>query len=96
MLCGLSADIDRSALPVRELTARAAKKLGFDPLHLIASGSLLAVVPKELAENTLSELKAAGIAAASVGSMGPPLPAPLPEPKEELWRLLKMGKENGE
>ncbi|MBR4401704.1 MAG: hydrogenase expression protein [Synergistes sp.] len=96
MLCGLSAKIDADALPIAELTARAAKKLGFDPLHLIASGSLLAVVPEVLAESALSDLRAAGIAAASVGSMGPPLPAPVPEPKEELWRLLKMGKENGE
>ncbi len=96
MLCGLSADVDRSALPVEELTARAAEKLRFDPLHLIASGSLLAVVPKELVESALSELEAAGIAAAAVGRMGPPLSAPVPEPAEELWRLLKMGKENGE
>lgn len=95
MLCGLSAEIDRKALPVEELTARAAEKLCFDPLHLIASGALLAVVPKELAESALSGLKAAGIAAAAVGRMGRPLSAPLPEPKEELWRLLKMGKENG-
>ena len=96
MLCGLSAQIDRNALPIKELTARAAEHLCFDPLHLIASGSLLAVVPKELAGQALSDLKVAGIAAASVGSMGSPLSAAVPEPKEELWRLLKMGKENGE
>ncbi|MCE5201757.1 MAG: hydrogenase expression protein [Synergistaceae bacterium] len=90
-LSGLSAEIDYDAVPIHPLTARAAEALGFDPLRLIASGSLLAAVPANMTEEALSELSKINIDAAVVGSMGDKLQGPVPEPSEELWRLLKMG-----
>ncbi|MDO5114924.1 MAG: AIR synthase-related protein [Synergistaceae bacterium] len=92
-LCGLSAEIDFDALPVHPLTRRAAEMLRFDPLRLIASGSLLAVVPERRAKEAREALKAAGFDSVTAGRMAGALKTPLPEPAEELWRLLKMGKE---
>ena len=93
-LCGLRAELDRESLAIHPLTRRAAENLSFDPLHLIASGSMLAVVPERHAQEALSALAAAGIEAAVAGRMGGKLGAPLPEPAEELWRLLKMEKKD--
>ena len=96
-LSGLRAELDYDAVPVHPLTARAAEALGFDPLRLIASGSLLAAVPVNMTEEALSELSKINIDAAVVGSMGDKLQDPVPEPSEELWRLLKMdGAKNGQ
>ena len=93
-LCGLKAELDREALAIHPLTRRAAKELDFDPLHLIASGSMLAAVPERYAKAARSALEAAGIESAVAGRMGDRLETPLPEPKEELWRLLKMEKKD--
>ena len=72
------------------------EELGFDPLRLIASGSLLAAVPASMTEEALRELSKINIDAAVVGSMGEKLQDPVSEPSEELWRLLKMdGTKNG-
>lgn len=90
-LSGLRADIDYASIPIDPLTARAAEKLGFDPLRLIASGSLIAVVPRDKTVEALRDLAKLNIDAAVVGSMGERLKDPVPEPSEELWRLLKMG-----
>jgi len=89
-LSGLEAKIDYSSVPVHPLTERASERLGFDPLHLIASGSLLAVVPENRTAEALERLAERGIEAALVGSMGGKLTTPVPEPTEELCRLLKM------
>lgn len=96
-LSGLRAEIDYDAVPVHPLTARSAEELGFDPLRLIASGSLIAAVPKEKTAEAMRELAKIHIDAAIVGSMGEKLQDAVPEPSEELWRLLKMGGvKNGE
>jgi len=88
-LSGLMMEIDRAAVPVHPLTALAAEKLGFDPLSLIASGSLLiALAPEDVAEAG-ALLEKAEIEAAVVGQMGGPLTEPVPSPTEELWGLLK-------
>ena len=89
-LCGLEAEIDYDALPVHPLTRLAAQKLDFDPLCLIASGSLLAVIPEERIDQACSSLTAAGVDSFIVGRMGGKLKAPVPDPTEELWGLLKM------
>jgi hypothetical protein len=50
-----------------------------------------------MTEEALSELSKINIDAAVVGSMGDKLQDPVPEPSEELWRLLKMdGAKNGQ
>lgn len=91
LLSGLSAVVDASAVPVHPLTRRAAEKLGFDPLKLIASGSLLIALSPEDEEEAGRALKEAGVEAAVVGRMGGPLRSPVPNPAEELWGLLKRG-----
>lgn len=89
-LSGLEAILDYEAIPIHPLTRLAAQKLGFDPLHLIASGSLLSVIPPEFAKSARDSLALAGFDSVIVGHMGEKLTSPLPEPAEELWRLLKM------
>ncbi len=89
-LSALQVKIDSFSVPVHPLTKRAAERLGFDPLRLIASGSLLAAVPPEKTGEAMQRLAKLGIDAAVVGVMGDRLEKPLPEPSEELWRLLKM------
>ena len=88
-LSGLKAELDYSAVPLHPLTKRASEHLGFDPLCLIASGSLLAVVSKEDVDSAKQILKDNGIASVVVGHMGETLSESLPNPKEELWGLLK-------
>jgi hydrogenase expression/formation protein HypE len=90
-LCGLKAEIDYEAVPVHPLTKRAAETLDFDPLHLIASGSLLIVVRAADVSAAQFALKNAGFESVVVGHMGEQLTAPIPDPVEELWRLLKLG-----
>lgn len=89
-LSGLEAVINRPALPLHRLTRRAAEKLDFDPLHFIASGALLAVVSKDDEAAALDALRGAGFDAAVAGYMGEPLKTPLPDPVEELWKVLAM------
>ena len=89
-LSGLRAELFPDKIPLHPLTELAAEKLGFDPLHLIASGSLLAIVPEKEAEAALASLAEREIPAVVAGRMSEPLTEPLPEPAEELWRLLKM------
>lgn len=89
-LSGLSAELDYDAIPVHKLTRRASEKLGFDPLHLIASGSLIAVIPQKEVDPAKDALKNAGFDSVIVGCMGDKLKHQVPEPMEELWRLLKM------
>ncbi|MCE5202269.1 MAG: hydrogenase expression protein [Synergistaceae bacterium] len=89
-LSGLTAELYRDLIPMHPLTRRAAENLGFDPLRLIASGSLLAVIPPGDAEKAQAVLAKAGFESVIAGCMGEKLERPLPEPKEELWRLLKM------
>lgn len=91
-LCGLEAEIDTAKIPLHPLTVRASVRLGFDPLHLIASGSLLAVIAKDSLPQAEEALKKADIPYAVIGKMGGKLTKKPKEPKEELWRLLKMEK----
>ena len=66
---GVGALVDEAALPFYEETLVFADVLGFDPLGLIASGSLLAAVAAEAAEDVLQRLRAAGIEAAIIGEI---------------------------
>ncbi|MDO4987571.1 MAG: AIR synthase related protein [Synergistes sp.] len=94
LLCGLKAHIDANALPINELTMRAAQHLRFDPRHLIASGSLIAVVPQAETDSALSALAKENIPCAAVGYITDIKNDALPDCSEALWRLLKMGKDN--
>ncbi|MDR1470996.1 MAG: hydrogenase expression protein [Synergistaceae bacterium] len=88
-LTNLSADISRDAVPLHDLTRRAAKSLGFDPLRLVASGSMMAVVPSESVPSVEEAFRASDIAITMVGRMAErDGEAECEEPGEELWSLL--------
>ncbi|NLL36084.1 MAG: hydrogenase expression protein, partial [Fretibacterium sp.] len=57
---GIRIDVD--AVPISPLTKRVAQELGFDPLHLISSGMLLAVLPPEQADEAQRTLEEEGVA----------------------------------
>ena len=96
-LAGLSADVERVSVPVHPYTRRAAEALDFDPLRLVASGSMLAVVPPEHVVAVERAFAEANIAIACVGRMtevtASGCGAAFAEPAEELWGLL--GREQG-
>lgn len=92
-LAGLSACVDEAAIPVHPYTKRAADALGFDPLHLVASGCIMAVVPSEYVPLLAQTFQDAAIDLTFVGNMsgmnGNASCEDAVEPKEELWDLLK-------
>jgi hydrogenase maturation factor len=93
-LTNLSADICSGAVPVHEFTRRAAKYLGFDPLRIVASGSMMAVVPEDKAasaEAAFASSGSPGIALTRVGRMRErDAGERFEDPAEELWSLLKL------
>ncbi|MEG1641787.1 MAG: AIR synthase-related protein [Synergistaceae bacterium] len=93
-LSGLEAEIENEKIPLHPLTKKAAEKLSFDPLHLIASGSLIAIIAKEEIDKAEKALQKSKIKYAKIGQMGNKLKSKIEEPKEELWRLLKMDKKD--
>ncbi|HET9014296.1 MAG TPA: AIR synthase related protein [Thermomicrobiaceae bacterium] len=68
---GLGIAVHRDAIAVYPETAVLCRALGLDPLGLIASGALLAVVAPAAAERALAALASVGIDAAAVGSLEP-------------------------
>ena len=88
--CGLDVKIDESAVPVSPLTRRAAEALGFDPLHLISSGMLLAVVPPEKADEAQDALSRIGISARVIGCFAGPREKGPVDMHEELWNLIDI------
>lgn len=90
-LAGFGADVSRESVPVHPYTRRAAEALGFDPLHLVASGSLMAVVPGDRATAARREFENSGITLTRVGRMAGDNRCDI-DAKEELWSLLKRKK----
>lgn len=66
---GVTVDVDRSAIPVREPTRLLCDGMGVDPLRVLGSGALLAAVPEEVADDALEELATAGIEGRVVGEV---------------------------
>jgi len=87
-MSGLHAKINVSKIPVSELTQKAARVIGFDPLHLISSGVLLAVLPEERVSEAFKRLEEHKIKAAVIGEIisGE---SSIPDTHEELWNILK-------
>lgn len=91
-LAGLGADVERASVPVHPYTRRAAEALGFDPLRLVASGSMMAVIPpghageveRAFAEADIPITRVGRMAGANASGLG----EALGEPVEELWGLL--------
>ena len=86
--CGLGIVLDAGSIPISPLTARASEKLGFDPLHLISSGVLLAVLDRREADEALSKLTREGIPASVIGRFVEPAGEYKSDAHEELWALL--------
>lgn len=92
-LAGLGANIERDSAPVHPYTRRTAEALGFDPLRLVASGSMLAVVPPAHVESVKRAFSDAELSVTCVGCMTEDAISVPVEPAEELWGLLKRGTE---
>lgn len=99
LACGLGLSVEARSIPIYEETRALCDALGLDPLGLIASGALLAVVEPDATGEALALLSQAGIPAARIGRIEAD-PArldlvtdagvvPLPEfPVDELARLF--------
>lgn len=98
--CGLSVDLD--VVPILPETAAVCEALGLDPLGLLASGALLAVVAPADVVTALAALRDADIPAAAIGRLAEPaqgvrmqvdgawheMPA---FPRDELARFFEEG-----
>ena len=92
IFCGLGSlgvKIRKDSIPIDAITQKAAAELNFDPLHLIASGSLLIVVSPENTASLVSRFEAANISCARIGYFVDRDGDEIPAQKEELWGLLK-------
>lgn len=88
-LAGVSADIDEDAVPIHPYTKRVSESLGFDPLSLVASGSMIAAVKRESEDDAAKALNDAGIPFKKVGRVTErPCDQSGDAPPEELWGLL--------
>ena len=100
--CGLAIDLD--TVPLLPEAAVICDALGLDPLGLLASGALLAVVAPQDVVAALAALRAAGIVAAAIGRLTEPARGmrmlvngewhELPSfPRDELARFFEEGME---
>ena len=87
--CALDVELAGN-LPISPLTARAAEKIGFDPLHLISSGVLVAALPSRNVGAAMDRLDAAGIKAGIIGRFVERGGGNKMDMHEELWRILDM------
>jgi len=86
--CGLGVALNVENIPVSPLTVRAAEKIGFDPLHLISSGVLVAALPPDKTEEALSRLSREGVRASVAGRFVEPAGKCRSDAHEELWKIL--------
>jgi hydrogenase expression/formation protein HypE len=66
---GVRAVVERDDVPVREATAACCAAVDVDPLAVFGSGALVAAVPEHAVDDALTDLAAAGIEAAVIGSV---------------------------
>ena len=77
------------SLPVSELTLRAAERLHFDPMNLISSGMLIAVIPPERINEAQESLRTNGISSCIAGRFVDGKENVL-STHEELWKILAL------
>ena len=87
-LSGLGVELDYDKVPLSPLTKKARDHLGFDALHLISSGVLLAVVSPDHEEEAMARLKEKAIPAALCGTFVEGEGNCPDRVTEELWGLL--------
>ena len=71
LAAGAGAVISRDAIPVSAETRELTDSVGIDPLGLLASGSLLAAIPKDRIEQAENVLNAIGIPFSWIGKLTP-------------------------
>lgn len=86
--CSLGIAPGPEEVPISPLTKRAAEALGFDPLHLISSGMLLAVVPADQAEEARAALAKKNISSGIIGHFEGTADSEGLDMHEELWEIL--------
>jgi len=91
-LSGLGIELDRDSVRIDPLTLKCSRVLCFDPLRLISSGVLVAVLPKEHLGEALYELGQAGMDFSVIGTVVAGEGNVGLETKEELWGLLSEGR----
>lgn len=91
-LSGLGIDLERDSVRIDPMTLKCSKVLGFDPLRLISSGVLLAILPKEHLCEALEALEIAGMGFSVIGTVVAEKGNVGIETREELWGLLSEGR----
>ncbi len=85
---GLGVEADLSKIPIPGIVSKICDALDIDPLKLIGSGALLAVLPESDVEIAISSLSAQGIEAKVIGTFVKGK-GNLPYTEgDELWRIL--------
>ena len=88
--CGLGVELYAENVPVHEFTVRASQKLGFDPMNLISSGMLIAVIPDEKVSDAQKALQEQGIASNIIGRFMDGKGNITLDTHEELWGILVL------
>ncbi|MBQ7543856.1 MAG: AIR synthase family protein [Synergistaceae bacterium] len=91
--CGLGVELLGEKVPVSPLTMRAAKRLDFNPLNLISSGMLLAVVPQESIPQAQAKLSEEGVTSSVIGRFVKGNSSVQLDAHEELWGILAQEQE---
>ena len=87
--CNLGIEIYEDALPVSDLTRRASETLNFNPMNLISSGMLIAVIPPERINEAQERLRDNDIASCVAGRFVCGKENML-STHEELWKVLAL------
>lgn len=85
--CGLGIEIYDDELPVSELTRRASEELNFNPVNMISSGMLIAVIPPERIKEAQENLRMNNIDSCVAGRFLRDKEITL-STHEELWKVL--------
>lgn len=87
--CNLGIEIYEDALPISDLTRRASEALDFNPMNLISSGMLIAVIPPERINEAQERLRDNDIASCVAGRFVSGKENML-STHEELWKVLAL------
>lgn len=88
LACSLGIEMSMDNVPISPLTLRAAQHLGFNPMNLISSGMLLAVIPPQNVQQALQALKHEGIPSSIIGKFVSGEGNVKLDAHEELWTIL--------
>jgi len=89
-LTNLGIELFKEKFPIHPITRKTSEALCFDPLHLISSGVLIAVIPEEDADTALRDLARIEVDCAIVGRFIEGNGNIDCDYTEELWKLLEV------